>query len=196
MNLKVLIKSKLADRALQPLREELSALIPEGVSLLEIGCGTGSFMLRCAAKITHGLGVDLNAPMVDYANKQRTANNIKNVRFECVNALHLDPSLFDIATSTLCLHELAEKDACQLLSAMLKTSQKVIIADYGYCKSLAGKFAIELDEMLSGHYRNFKRYQKNGAIPAYAKQIGARIEREYTSEIEGIYIWVIQGKIS
>ncbi|BCD95923.1 hypothetical protein MARGE09_P0122 [Marinagarivorans cellulosilyticus] len=170
--------------------------MPQGISLLEVGCGTGSFMLRCSPQIAHGLGVDLNASMVDYANKQRTAHNIKNVHFECVNALHMAPSSFDIASSTLCLHELAEKDACQLLSAMLKTSKQVIIADYGYCKSLAGRCAIELDEMLSGHYRNFKLYQKKGAIPAYVKQIGARIEREYASDIEGIYIWVIQGKIS
>lgn len=194
MKLKVWIKSKVADRALAPLRRELLELIDHDSSLIEIGCGTGDFIFQSSPIIRCGYGVDLDNDMIDYAEKKRREKELNHINFDCINALKLTNLKYDIATSTLCLHELCEQDACDLLKMMVNNSNKVLIADYTKAKSISGTIGIELDEMLSGHYGNFKQYRTNGGIPSYASKIGATIDRVLESTIDGISIWVIDGK--
>jgi len=194
MKLKVWIKSKAADKVLAPLRKELLTLIDKDSSLYEVGCGTGDFMLQSASIITHGYGVDLDNDMISYAEERRQVRNLNHINFKCIDALKITASKYDIAISTLCLHELSEQDACDILKMMLDKSQKVIIADYTEAKSLSGKLIIELDELLSGHYGNFKKYRSNGGIPSYAAKVGAIINKIVASAIDGISIWVITGK--
>ena len=196
MKLKVWIKSRVADRALAPLRKELLELIDHDSSLIEIGCGTGDLIFQSAPIIRCGYGVDLDSDMIDYAEGKRRQKELNHINFECINALKLTNSKYDIATSTLCLHELCEQDACDLLKMMVNNSKKVLIADYTKAKSFSGKLGIELDEMLSGHYGYFKRYRMNGEIPSYASKIGATIDRVLASTIDGISIWVINGKVN
>ena len=54
-----------------------------------------------------------------------------------------------------------------------------------------GKMSIEFDELISGHYRNYRRYRENGEIPFYTEKIGAMVQQEITSLIEGVSIWRI-----
>ena len=65
MNPRVWIKSRLADRALAPLRSELVDHIDHGSVLLEIGCGTGALMFHAASKISYGYGIDLDCDMIN-----------------------------------------------------------------------------------------------------------------------------------
>lgn len=194
MNFKVWLKSKAADRVLLPLRKELGELIDQQSSLLEVGCGTGDLLFQAASKISFGYGVDIDQGMIDYAEAKKQENNLNHLSFDCIDALQIVPRHFDISTSTLCLHELPEKEACELLKMMVKNSNLVLIADYTAAKSTLGKISIEFDEMLSGHYRNYKHYRKRGEIPAYAEKIGAMVQQEIESVIEGISIWLISKK--
>jgi SAM-dependent methyltransferase len=191
MKFKVWLKSKAADRVLSPLRKELSNLVENGSSLLEVGCGTGDLLFQSASKISFGYGVDIDQDMIDYAESKRQKNNLSHLSFECVDALKIAPRQFDFSNSTLCLHELPEKKACELLEMMVNNSNLVLIADYTAAKSTLGKVSIEFDEMISGHYRNYRRYRKCGEIPSYAEKIGATVQQEIESVIEGISIWVI-----
>ncbi len=191
MYFKVWLKSKAADRVLSPLRKQLIELIEEESTLLEIGCGTGDLLFQSAPKISSGYGVDIDQGMIEFAESKRKENNFKHLAFECIDALQLAPRKFDIATSTLCLHELPEKKACDLLKLMVDNSKIVLIADYTEAKSTLGKMSIEFDELLSGHYRNYKHYRKCGEIPSYAGKIGATVQQEIASVIEGISIWRI-----
>lgn len=196
MKLKVWIKSRAADRILAPLRNELLELIEQNSSLIEIGCGTGDLLFKSAEKIREGHGIDLDCDMIDYARDKRLEKNLNHINFECINALELTDRKYDIATSTLCLHELNEHDACILLKMMVDNSKMVLIADYTKAKTFSGKIGIEIDELLSGHYRNFKQYRKSGEIPSYASKVGATINKVLTSAIDGISIWVINGKVN
>jgi hypothetical protein len=101
------------------------------------------------------------------------------------------PRQFDVSTSTLCIHELPEQKACDLLKKMVANSGMVLIADYTEASSLLGKVSIELDEFISGHYRNYKNYRKCGEIPSYVDKIGASVEQEITSVVVGVSIWHI-----
>ena len=192
MNPRVWIKSRLADRALAPLRSELAAQIDRGSTLLEIGCGTGALMFHAASKISHGYGIDLDCDMINYAVKKCRQKSLTNIEFSCLDVLTTNVSKYAISTSTLCLHELKEDSACTVLETMVNSADKELIADYSEPKSFSGKVGIEIDEFISGHYRNFRKYRKNGWIPAYAKQIGARINNVTLSVIDGITIWELK----
>ncbi len=194
MKLKVLIKSRVSDRFLAPLRDELVALIDQSASLLEIGCATGDLIFRAASKISHGYGIDLDCDMIDFAEKRRQESGLNHLRFDCVDALTMNAAKYNITTSTLCLHVIGEKDASNLLEMMVNYSDKVLIADYRKPTSLSGKIGIEFDEAISGHYRCFRKYRKFGGIPAYVRKISSEIEQEIESSIDGISIWVIKGK--
>ena len=194
MDFKVWIKNKVADRILSPLRMELTELIDDQSSLLEVGCGTGDLLFKLAHKISFGYGVDLCQGMIDFAESKRKNKNLTHLSFECVDALKMNPRRLDVSSSTLCLHELTRKDACDLLKMMVNNSKTVLIADYTEAKSTLGKMSIEFDELISGHYLNYKAYRKCGEIPAYAEEIGAVVEQEIASVIEGISIWRISSK--
>ncbi|ODB99964.1 hypothetical protein A3197_06130 [Candidatus Thiodiazotropha endoloripes] len=196
MKLKVWIKSRAADRVLAPLRKELLELIDHGSSIIEIGCGTGDLIFQSASKIRSGYGVDLDRDMINYAEGKRREKELDHITFECINALNLSNLKYDIATSTLCLHELCEKDACKLLRMMVDVSKKVLIADYTKANSFSGKLGIGIDELFTGHYGNYKRYRRNGEIPSYVSKIGAKIISVQASTVDGISIWVISDKIN
>jgi len=191
MNFKVWFKSKTADRVLSPLRKELIALIEEESTLLEVGCGTGDLLFQSASKISSGYGIDIDRGMIEFAEAKRKQRNLDHLHFECIDALEMVPKQFDISTSTLCLHELPEQDACELLEMMVAQSKMVLIADYTKAKSILGKISIEFDELISGHYHNYRHYRECGEIPSYAEKIGAIVQQEIASVIDGISIWRI-----
>ena len=191
MSIKARVKSKTADRILAPLRKELVELIDEQSTLLEVGCGTGDLLFQSALKISSGHGVDIDQGMIEFAESSRKERNLNNLSFECIDALQMTPRQFDISTSTLCLHELPEQVACDLLKLMVDNSKMVLIADYTEAKTALGKISIEFDELISGHYRNYKNYRECGEIPSYASRIGAIVQQEIASVVEGISIWRI-----
>lgn len=196
LSIKVWIKRRFADKALVPVRDEIATLVPEGSSLLEIGSGTGSLLFQLTSKLTKGVGVDTDTAMVNYAQNRVNEYKLENIKFINDDARNLKLDSFDISTSTLCLHEVGLDTSLSLLKVMLHHSQKVIIADYTQAHKFHNKVMIELDEMISGHYKNFKNYRRNGDIPFLTKQLDANIVKIIETPIDGISLWVIQGNKS
>ncbi|MDH5232324.1 MAG: class I SAM-dependent methyltransferase [Gammaproteobacteria bacterium] len=187
------MKSRFADKVLLPVREQIYQLIEPGVSLVDVGCGTGDLLRRTSAKIKQGVGVDLDAAMIDFANHENRKLEIDNLEFVCDDATNVLANKFNVATSTLCLHEMNEVNARRVFSAMFNNCEKLLIADYAQANSFYAKLGIEFDEFLSGHYTNYRQYQKRGGIHFYANEIGATIEEIRPSKIDGLTIWVIKG---
>ncbi|MEW8507282.1 MAG: methyltransferase domain-containing protein [Candidatus Thiodiazotropha sp.] len=193
MNFKAWFKNNTADRVLLPLRKELVELIEHNCTLLDVGCGTGDLLFQAASKISNGHGVDIDQGMIKYAEEKRQKHNLNNLSFECVDALAMSPRKFEVSTSTLCLHEMPEQQACAMLKMMVYNSGMVLVADFTRAKSTLGGLSIEFDEFLSGHYRNYRQYRRSGEIPSYAEIVGARVHKEITSVVEGISIWLISN---
>ena len=197
MSFKAWFKSKTADRVLAPLRNQVIDLIDSGHSVLEIGCGTGDLLFKASKKIELGLGVDLDQGMIEFANKRAQEENIENLEFVHTGINELTHSLnntFDISTTTLCLHEMGEKDAIYSLSLLAKYTAKIVVADYAVPTKAYSKFSIEVDELISGHYRKFTSYRKNGGVPYLTKMAGLRVVSETETAIDGIFIWVLGAK--
>ncbi len=192
MSLKVWIKVNAADKALAPLRNKLISLFSEGDMVIDIGCGSGDLLFKSADKIQSGYGVDLDKAMIEYAVKKRQLESVSNLKFECLDAAEIKAKRYDIATCTLCLHELDEDRACSILQRMKEVSNRILVADYCRPISILAKISIELDEMISGHYYRFRRYRKIGGVPEYARRCDLAIIHALDSGIDGVTIWDLE----
>jgi SAM-dependent methyltransferase len=192
MNIKAWFKSKTADKVLSPIREAIIGLVSDGDKLLDVGCGTGDLLFRASQKIGFGLGVDLETDMIKFANAKKQRTKINNLEFsseDIKSHKQLADYNFDIATSTLCLHEMTTNDAINTLKLLADTAPRIIIADYTTPRSLLSKASIEFDEFISGHYSRFRAYRRYGYLPYLAEQAGATIENTRATTIDGISIW-------
>ncbi|GAA6135731.1 hypothetical protein NBRC116188_25210 [Oceaniserpentilla sp. 4NH20-0058] len=191
---RVWLKANAADKALATLRYELVELLDDHSCVLDVGCGTGDLLFKAASKIRNGVGVDLDADLIAYAHKQTSCKGVTNLIFEQSDILNITTTNFDVATSTLCIHELDKQKACAVLLHMAHTSKRLLIADYASPKSVLSRIGIELDEMISGHYGQFTRYRRSGRIPAYAQLCGLEVVQAIQSSVDGIVIWELKGK--
>lgn len=196
MGFKVWLKTNAADKVLAPLRTELVEQFEPNNSVLDIGCGTGDLLFKAASKISNGVGVDLDPDMIKFAKEKALQNSLSNLRFECLDACNLETKNYDIATATLCLHEMPEVLACKVLSSMAQSCRRVIIADYSRPESRLAGIGIELDEMISGHYSRFRKYKRAGTISEYARKCRLQITQTTISQVDGILIWEIAGSTS
>ena len=103
-------------------------------------------------------------------------------------------SRYEIASSTLCLHEMKENDAINTLKLLAGISSKLLIADYSKPKSFWSKASIELDEIISGHYGRFRKYRKKGYLPYLARRAGLIVTEVKETPIDGILIWELNSE--
>lgn len=166
--------------------------------MLDVGCGTGDLLFKAKNKIRFGLGVDLDQDMISFANEKNKSISPKILEFvqEDINSCkELEKYEIDIASSTLCLHEMLKNDAIKTLQSLSKISSRILIADYSKPKSLLAKVSIELDEMISGHYGRFKEYRNNGYLPGLATGAGLVVISVNETPIDGILIWELRREI-
>jgi len=43
-------------------------------------------------------------------------------------------------------------------------------------------------------YVNYRKYKKTGGIPFYVQQVGASLNEVIKTKIDGLSIWIIDGK--
>lgn len=190
------MKSVTADKALAALREEIIEFIPKNSNLLDVGSATGDLLFKASHKIGFGIGVDLDLAMIEFARGKKRELKSENIEF-----FHADINRFeklseykiDIATATLCLHEMQEEDVLETLKTMAAISSKIVIADYEKAQTLSSKFFMEFDEVISSHYVRFREYRNRGYFPYLAKRAGLQIVNEQKSTIDGIVIWELNG---
>ncbi len=192
MSLSAWFKSKTADRVLLPVREKIGDLIEKDSRVLEVGCGTGDLLFRLSGKIEFGLGLDIDPGMIRFAHHRLSKEQVANLEFKAARLESLDRVFlgrFNIASSTLCLHEMETDDAVSVLSLLRKHVDKIVIADFDMPDSLWGKISIELDESISGHYRRFRKYRSSGGLPNLAARAGLDILSESRTTIDGVTVW-------
>ena len=96
---------------------------------LDIGCGTGSFARRLAARSEHVLALDLSPEMIRIA-RERSAN-FSNIDFRLADVLNLPFAAehFDCIATVATLHHLPPAEMLLKMKAALKPGGVLLILD-------------------------------------------------------------------
>jgi len=125
-------------------------------TLVEFGCGTGTFALASARICSRVTAVDISPVMLSYAQKKATAAGLSNISF--VNAGFLnyehggDPA--DVVVSQLALHHLPDfwkMVTLKKISSMLKTGGRLFLRDIVFSLNME-KYEKSIDYAV-GHMR-------------------------------------------
>jgi SAM-dependent methyltransferase len=97
----------------------LSSHLKPGMTVLELGCGTGSFTLELARSGADVVAIDVSPELLEIANANCSA---PNVRYQIQNAYALSYSerVFDSVVGSSVLHHLEIKEALQEIYRVLK----------------------------------------------------------------------------
>ena len=92
----------------------LTSRIKKGQTILDLGCGTGALTLRAAQKDAKVKGIDINAQMLEIAQKQVIKKNLlQNINLCGMGVAELETEKsdsYDMVMSGLCFSELSEDE--------------------------------------------------------------------------------------
>jgi len=159
-------------------------LIPTGSTVIDIGCGPGSLVLKLSTKCKKVTGIDISNRMIAYANKQKEKMQTTNVTFICEDASTMGTThdeKFSFAIICMCLHGMSWKTRQDVIENCFSLSQRIILVDFisPFPKGIIGTGQILL-EVIEGResYKNFKEWQRQGGIDGFIKQMGLNIIEE------------------
>ena len=114
----------------QPHERYLLDRLPASIdSALELGCGTGEFSRRLAARARRVVAVDLSPEMIRVArDRSRGYDNI-GLMVGDMTALALDGERFDCVASLNTLHHVDARLALRAMRSLLRPGGMILIAD-------------------------------------------------------------------
>ena len=194
LNIKALFYNFFIDPLLSGLKQSVAEKITPESTVIDIACGTGSLAAVIAHKARHVTGIDLDADLIRFASRNSEKRGIANVKFQVKDASGLyeySDKQFDVAVTSMAVHQFSEKLAVQILEEMKRISSRVIIADYS-CPLPAGFYgtlAYTIERLAKGdHYRNFMNYMSRGGLKWFTGSAGLSIK---SSTFRGYGVFVI-----
>jgi ubiquinone/menaquinone biosynthesis C-methylase UbiE len=127
--------------------DQLAVYIKRGQKVLDIGCGTGALTFRAARKGAFVKGIDMNAGMLEFAQKRAIETSLlPSVELCEMGIAELDQersARYDIVMSGLCFSELSENELQYTLKQakrVLKPGGFLLVADEIRPESLHKKY--------------------------------------------------------
>jgi SAM-dependent methyltransferase len=122
-------------RTLERDHRALAAMLRPGMSVLDVGCGTGAITAGIAGAVGPAgrvVGVDRNGSLLESA--RLTFENIPGLRFEFVDALSLEfEDQFDIVTAARAVQWMADPArAVARMARAAKPGGAVVVLDYNH----------------------------------------------------------------
>ncbi len=106
--------------------DRLTSHIKKGQTILDLGCGTGALTLKAAQKGAKVKGIDINAQMLEIAQKQVIKKNLlQNINLCEMGVAELETEKsdsYDMVMSGLCFSELSEDE----LIFTLKETKRIL----------------------------------------------------------------------
>jgi len=188
------IYRSLIDPMLSGIRRSIVDHIRPEDHVLDVACGTGALAVAIAGHASHVTGIDLSEDMIITARRRAVRRKLNNVSFELLDATDLScypDNRFDVAVSTLAMHQFEPEVAVKVLSEMKRTARRVIVADYN-CPMTPGPAAWlswGIERAAKGdHYRNFRKYMDRRGAGRLFEEAGLSLE---STEVRGSGVFVI-----
>jgi demethylmenaquinone methyltransferase/2-methoxy-6-polyprenyl-1,4-benzoquinol methylase len=155
-----------------------------GMDVLDMGCGTGVHLKLYQEQGCQVYGVDLSDAMLEVARK--TLGDEATLKKCDANNTGFPDNHFDLVLSCTVLHEMSPEIRTAVLQEALRICKhdgRLLIIDFhnGPIKKFKGilsKIIITIAETAAGgeHYRNYRHFMKNGALPELIKNSGFTVE--------------------
>lgn len=182
--------AKWYDRIFEPLNSGLRNIglkmypVNEGISVLDIGFGTGAHLRLYQKEKCNIYGIDLSAAMINVARKK--LGEEANLSLGSATDMEFEDDQFDLILCSTVLHEMLQKvreDVLGEAKRVLKSDGRILLIDFhpGPIKKLKGvysKIIITISEILAGreHFRNYRHFMKKGGLIDLIDSVGFKIE--------------------
>jgi len=172
------------------------------MQVLDIGCGTGVHLKLYQDKGCRVYGVDLSDAMLDVAVK--TLGDQATLKKCDARNTGFPDKQFDLILSCTVLHEMPQEVREAVLQEALricKDDGRMLIVDFhtGPVKKFKGYFSkiiITIAETAAGgeHFKNYRHFMKNGALPELIKKSGFEVEDSKIVSGGNIAIFLLRRK--
>ncbi|MGM0408773.1 MAG: class I SAM-dependent methyltransferase [Thermodesulfobacteriota bacterium] len=182
--------AKWYDKIFEPMNSSLKNIgfsiskIKSGMNVLEIGCGTGSFLSMYQKENCSVYGVDLSASMIKEAKKKLGDKSVLSIGK--AEEFNFGDTQFDLIIFSFVLHEMPDKSRKKVINdakSLLKPDGKILVIDFHpetdkSIKGVYSKTAIIIFEFLAGrnHFLNYIDFMKKGGLPYIKDTAKLKIE--------------------
>ncbi|MBL7128687.1 MAG: class I SAM-dependent methyltransferase [Ignavibacteria bacterium] len=173
---------------------QILSMIEKGRRVIDIGCGTGRFIIKVADKAEEAIGIDLSLKNINYAKKLKSRRNIENVDFIHADALHISglyKERFDYAIVSYVIHEIDISIRTMLINELRKIAKNIIIADFAIPQLLNKRGLLNRTvEFFAGrkHFSNFLSFSRAGGIQGLVNEMNLKIIEERKDTTKTSYI--------
>lgn len=153
----------------------LRMFVPDkGMTILDIGCGTGVHLEIYQKYGCNLYGIDTSASMLEVARARLRED--ADLRLADAAQMPYETGVFDFVLCMLVLHETDHNDRGRLIGEIkrvIKEDGRILLIDFhtGNPRSLKGwltKLVILISEVAAGrrHYQNYRHFMSIGGLPA------------------------------
>lgn len=170
------VYNRLLDPLIKPARDVIVDHIPEGSTVLDIGCGTGAlcFDLR-SKKNCRVVGIDLSRKMLDFAEGLNPFDDVEFLHWDATDLKGLPRDAFDYVVILNVIHELSLDNQKRVVAEAFRVGERVLLFDSNVPLpwNMTGlvKRAIEISFGFE-HYPQFRSFLSTGGIPGILDAAG------------------------
>ena len=184
--------AKLYDRLFEPLNSGLRAIgmkmYPprEGMTVLDVGCGTGVHLERYQRAGCSVFGIDQSPSMLEVAEKRLKES--ANLQMGDASDMPYSDGQFDLIIISTVLHEMPGTVRSAVISECKRTLDqegRILLIDFhpGTIRPMKGwlyKCIISAAEMAAGreHFRNYRDFMKIQGLPGLISAHGLSVDQE------------------
>ena len=155
------------------------------MSILDVGCGTGSHLELYQRFGCNLFGIDLSPAMLEVARAR--LGDSAQLELGDATRMSFEDHKFDLVISMLSLHEMTQQTRSGVLSEMkrvLKDDGRILLIDYhpGPYQPLQGwvsKVIIFFSELVAGgdHFKNYRQFIATKGLSALVAQNNLEVEK-------------------
>jgi ubiquinone/menaquinone biosynthesis C-methylase UbiE len=159
---------------------------PKGMSILDVGCGTGSHLELYQRYKCNLYGLDLSPSMLDVARER--LGDAAQLDLGDASDMPYEDDKFDLVISMLTLHEMSPETRSSVLNEMkrvLKDNGRLLLIDFhpGPYQPLQGwisKTIIILSEIAAGreHFKNYRDFIAAKGLATLVSQHQLEMEKQ------------------